>query len=56
MKHARFVYNVSVRKDPIPGWNNHPEDFKSYLERVLKEALEHYKPEVEYVGVLMEEE
>lgn len=46
MTRPKFCYIVEIEMDEVPGWNNKPEDFQSYLQRHLNNTIDHYKPKV----------
>lgn len=48
MKRTWHIYEVSILKDPVPGWNHDPEDFAQYLQKHLEDAIAHYSPIVEH--------
>jgi len=37
---------VEVDLDPVPGWGNDPEDYRALTQRLLDDAIGHYKPTV----------
>jgi len=37
---------VEVTLDPVPGWGNGPEDYRALTQRLLDNAIPHYKPTV----------
>jgi hypothetical protein len=43
-KRVRLVVDVNL--DPVPGWGNHVEDFRAYLQRNLDDGISHYHPHV----------
>jgi hypothetical protein len=56
VKKKRHSYIVTLDHDPIPGWNNEPEDFQKWLSIYLKQVIPHYHPEVELLGEVVEPE
>jgi hypothetical protein len=56
VKKKRNSYIVTIDHDPIPGWNNEPEDFQKWLQQYLQSTLGHYNPEVELLGEVIEPE
>lgn len=50
VRKERYSYRVTIDRDPIPGWNSTPDDFKNYLQKHLEEVIGHYDPTVEHVG------
>jgi hypothetical protein len=37
---------VEVNLDPVPGWGNVAEDYRALTQRLLDDAIGHYKPTV----------
>jgi len=37
---------VEVDLDPVPGWGNVSEDYRALTQRLLDDAIGHYKPTV----------
>jgi hypothetical protein len=42
----RITLKVTVDIDPVPGWGNHAEDYRALTQRLLDDAIGHYKPTV----------
>ena len=36
MKYKRSIIEVSIRLDPIPGWNHQPEDMVKHIQEILE--------------------
>ena len=51
MKYERSIIEVSVRLDPVPGWNHQPEDM---VKHILDSLPEWYNPEVKLIRVEVE--
>jgi hypothetical protein len=43
---VRIRLVVEVNLDPVPGWGNDPEDYRALTQRLLDDAIGHYKPTV----------
>ena len=48
MKYKRSIIEVSIRLDPMPGWNHQPEDMVRGIQDKLEEW---YKPKVKLIRV-----
>jgi hypothetical protein len=42
----RIRLTVEVNLDPVPGWGNVAEDYRALTQRLLDDAIGHYKPTV----------
>jgi hypothetical protein len=42
----RATLKIEWSLDPVPGWNNGPEDLRALIEHFLAEKIPHYKPVV----------
>lgn len=51
MKYEKSVIEVRLRLDPLPGWGHLPEDHVKLLEKMLKDIVPHYNPEVKLLKV-----
>lgn len=47
---TRIRLVVEVNLDPVPGWGNGPEDYRALTQRLLDNAIPHYKPTVTIEG------
>lgn len=52
MKYQRSIIEVSIRLDPVPGWNHQPEDMVRHIEEILEPW---YKPVVKLISVELED-
>lgn len=42
---------VDVRLDPVPGWGDNAEDFRSHVEYQMQQSIPHYLRSVTVKGV-----
>lgn len=49
---VRIRLVVEVNLDPVPGWGNVAEDYRALTQRLLDDAIGHYKPTVTIEGLL----